>query len=418
MTEPGEPPRWRPTAALTSALLVGTALLLLAVGLHRRDLFALAVPLLVAVAVASLRTPATPTVELHLDERTLLEGQEIDTTIHVTGADLATATLAGSPVVRPDRRARTGWPGPLTTTVRAVRWGRADVGPAEVLVGAWDGLLACRLTTRAERVRVLPFRARFSAPDAIPRAAGIIGAHRSRRPGEGGDFAGVRPFAAGDRLKRINWPVSLRTGALHVSATYSDRDTTILLVVDSSQEVGAGDGGDSSLDITVRAAAAVAEHYLRGGDRVGLLDYARPLRHITPAAGRAHLNRILDTLLDVAPSPVVEGTSARVLERLAARAVVIVLTPLVDAGTRDRAAALAQSGHTVLLVDTIPPQPDTGGQRKWTSVARELQDLQRASGIHRLTDRGLPVVTWRGPGSLDEVLFQLSRAAVAPKVRR
>ena len=32
-------------------------------------------------------------------------------------------------------------------------------------------------------------------------------------------FASIRPFQAGDRLRRIHWPRSLRSGALHVTST-------------------------------------------------------------------------------------------------------------------------------------------------------------------------------------------------------
>lgn len=59
----------------------------------------------------------------------------------------------------------------------------------------------------------------------VPRAEGLIGGHPSHRPGEGSDVAGVRPFVLGDRLRRINWRVTGRTGTLHVTSTYADRDT-------------------------------------------------------------------------------------------------------------------------------------------------------------------------------------------------
>ena len=78
-------------------------------------------------------------------------------------------------------------------------------------------------------------------------------------------MAEVRPFRAGDRLRRINWPVSSRTGTLHVTATWSDRDTEVVLLLDTEHDLGISEGVDgraSSLDIAVRAAAAIAEHYL------------------------------------------------------------------------------------------------------------------------------------------------------------
>jgi hypothetical protein len=45
-----------------------------------------------------------------------------------------------------------------------------------------------------------------------------------------------------------------------------------------------------------------------------------------------------------------------------------------------------------------------------TTVRRTLQDT--------LTELGVPVVAWRGAGSLDNVLSRLSRAAQAPRLHR
>ena len=94
----------------------------------------------------------------------------------------------------------------------------------------------------------------------MPRPAGLVGLHRANRQGGGSEPAEVRPFRPGDRLRRINWRVSSRTGTLHVTSTWSDRDTHVLLLLDTEADIGRSDGVDgraSSLDIAVRAAAAV-----------------------------------------------------------------------------------------------------------------------------------------------------------------
>ena len=77
----------------------------------------------------------------------------------------------------------------------------------------------------------------------------------------------------------MQWRVSLRTGTLHVTSTLAEEDSSILLVVDAVVDLGVGrgiHGSASSLDVAVRAAGAVAEHYLRRGDRVGLGSSAPP----------------------------------------------------------------------------------------------------------------------------------------------
>src|SRR5262249_34917680 len=114
----------------------------------------------------------------------------------------------------------------------AVRWGRPALGPAVAHAVAADGLLVSDPGTgRARRIKVYPVNDAFEADEAMPRAAGLVGAHHSRRPGEGGELAGVRMFQPGDRLRRIDWRITLRTQVPHVASTLSDRDAEVVLVL-------------------------------------------------------------------------------------------------------------------------------------------------------------------------------------------
>src|SRR5262249_58725846 len=98
----------------------------------------------------------------------------------------------------------------LEFALEPVRWGRAPVGPVRVSAVTGFGLLRSRPTLLPVRsVLVWPLRTAFVATDLVPRAEGVVGPHRSRRPGDGVEINGVRPFQPGDRLRRINWRVSL-----------------------------------------------------------------------------------------------------------------------------------------------------------------------------------------------------------------
>jgi uncharacterized protein (DUF58 family) len=266
----------------------------------------------------------------------------------------------------------------------------------------------------------LPLRVGFSATDLVPAATGIVGAHRSRRIGEGVDPAGVRPFVAGDRLRRINWPVSLRTAELHVTATYSDRDTEVVLVLDTAAEAGRSAGPDaaSNLDIAVRATASIAEHYLRNGDRVAVLDLGRAGRPVRPRTGQAHLFTIMDLLLDVRTAPVSQLTVARALAKVSSRALVIVLSPLLSTEVAAEAAGLSRAGRSVLVVDTLPVDVALPEQAPWMALAWRIQLIERANLARALADHGVPVVPWLGAGSLDQVLTGLSRTSRAARVHR
>jgi hypothetical protein len=44
--------------------------------------------------------------------------------------------------------------------------------------------------------------------------------------------------------------------------------------------------------------------------------------------------------------------------------------------------------------------------------------MERAADIDHLGELGVPVVPWRGAGTLDQVLRDVSRLALAPRGRR
>ena len=72
--------------------------------------------------------------------------------------------------------------------------------------------------------------------------------------------------------------------------TRAEQDTGVLLVVDALADHGRSggvDGAASSLDVTVRAAAAIAEHHVRMGDRVSLRVIGAGHEYVGYGAGAA-----------------------------------------------------------------------------------------------------------------------------------
>jgi uncharacterized protein (DUF58 family) len=304
---------------------------------------------------------------------------------------------------------------------RALRWGRPALGPAVAHAVAADGLLmSVAAWSPTTRLRVYPTTEEFEADDAMPRAAGLVGAHRSRRPGEGGELAGVRMFAPGDRLRRIDWRVSLRTGELHVAATLSDRDAEVVLLLDVLHEAGRSGGvygARSVMDTTVRAAAGIAEHYLQRGDRVALVEYGMRARRLRPASGRRQYLTVLEWLLDVdtsmgafEPPPNAFGPHL-----FSANALLVVLTPLLDTRSAAMLARLARGGRFVVAIDTLPSGLRLPVVPDWHNLAGRLWKLERDNTVDLLREHGIPVVAWAGAGSLDQVLRQVARMASAPK---
>jgi uncharacterized protein (DUF58 family) len=429
-------PAWVPTRALGRTVLLTGLLLVLGVALGRVDLVLLAAPFAIGAAFGLRRLPrSAPEVLIDADSEHLVEGGRVNASLTVANPDVIAYDLVvvrtrTSPWVELERADR-----PFAISVAedswaaidlpgdALRWGRHEVGPAAARVAACGGLLACRpVVTPARAVRVYPVTEPFAAVEAMPAAAGLVGNHRSRRPGEGGELAGVRPFAPGDRLRRIDWRVSLRTRDLHVAATLSDRDAEVLLLLDVLGEAGASGGvkGSASvLDTTVRASAAIAEHYLQRGDRVSLMEYGASNRRLRAATGRRQYLTVLEWLLDVRAdsgdeSPYEQAFGAH---HVSSDALVVVLTPLVDPRSADMLARLTQSGRYTVAVDTLPGGAAPPQRSQWTPLGTRLWRIERDNVLGRLREHGVPVVTWAGAGSLDLVLRDVARMASAPRGR-
>src|SRR3954452_10181923 len=192
---------------------------------------------------------------------------------------------------------------------------------------------------------------------------------------------------------------------------------------------GLGEGGRAGgvagsapvLDTAVRAAAAIAEHYLQRGDRVSLLEYGAAARRLRPATGRRQYLTVLEWLLDVRPDPgeADEDDYQNVfgMHHVSSDALVVVLTPLVDPRSADMLAQLTQSGRYVVAVDTLPEGAVPANRNQWTPLATRLWRMERENVLGRLREHGVPVVAWAGAGRLGLVVGDVARLALIPRGR-
>ena len=427
---------WTPTRALGRAVLLIGVLVLSAVLLGRADLIALAAPLALGVAFALRERPTqVPRVELAVPADPVAEGGEVAVNLRVGNPnyepmDLVVVRVQHSRWVglRDGDRPLVLGPSPrritqVTRAGAALRWGHHEIGPATAFGVACDGLLiSSQAIAPAADLRVHPLMPPFRADSAMPRATALVGTHRSRRAGEGGELAGVRRYGPGDRLRRVDWRVTLRTGELHVAHTLSDRDASVVVLLDVLYEAGRSGGVHgmaSVVDTTVRASAAITEHYLRQGDRVGLLEYSGHPRHLRAAGGRRQLQTAMEWLLRTRATAGSDDPPVFDLDPhlIPDSALVVVLTPLLGSQSADMIATLARAGRVVVAVDTLGALADrtvTGSQ--WTVLARQLWHLERENTIGALQEVGVPVTAWVGAGSLDKVLRDMTIMATAPRI--
>lgn len=435
---PVELPPWRPTAAYFRSAALGVVGAVLAVALHRPDLLVLVTPLLVISSWSWLRRPCdVVVVASSLAHATLREGEATTLRSSVTlppGVDDVVVSVSTSLFTEQDPPlgirvvgAHEVDPGTGTASgsvvVRSTRWGVRPVGPLRCAAwGIWGAYRSGPVVGPEHTMTTLPLPAVFTPTVPMPHPEGLVGPSRSSRPGSGSEFDRLRPFHPGDRLRRIHWPVSLRTGTLHVTSTYGDEDSLVVLVVDALSDLGPREGIDgrpTSLDVTVRAAGAMAQHHLAVGDRVGLrVVGAAGIPRVPVGSGRSHLRRVLGTLALIQPATERQDDGEWAIAGIGAGAVVIVLSPLVDPAMVDLVARLGARGLTTVVVDTMPEHLWSGEDDVYTALAWRIRRLSRGVDIHRLIAAGVPVVPWRGPASLDQVLRDVSRRARSPRLAR
>jgi uncharacterized protein (DUF58 family) len=395
------------TPRLRAALWVTAAGVVAALALGRPEPAAVAAPfaLLALLALSPARSrPLEAT--LRLDEERVQQGESVRGELALV-SPVATDRLelrlpdpSGLVLELEEERALAlgaGSPRTLEVDVDCDRWGAYALGPLRVRRYDQLRLVADEHTIDLDAtLRVYPTR---EALRALVRPVGTqaaVGDQVARTKGEGIELAELRPFSEGDDLRRVNGRASARTGELVVNELHPERNTAVVLLLDTFADIGTV---RNPLDECVRAAAALAERYLARRDRVGLLPLGGQMRWLRPASGAVQRQRIVETLLEARPLPASgEGPRLVVPTRFVPpQALVLALSPLLDDAVIRALLELRGRGFDLAVVE-LPPLSyvslDDESVRRLVSLER---DLLRS----RLRARGIAVVEWNEEQSLE-----------------
>ncbi|HEY5059482.1 MAG TPA: DUF58 domain-containing protein [Gaiellaceae bacterium] len=387
--------------------------------LGRVELIALAAPFaLAAVAGAALaRDPEIGTV-LTLDRERALEGEEVSATLVLSsryGSDRVDVLLPLQPELRTSARnpravvlvagtART-----LEVPFRCERWGAFAVGP--VLLRARDRLgfhsWEARLGGHAP-LRVYPSVETLHTLLPPLDTQVFVGNQVSRARGDGIEFADVREWKPGDRMRRVNWRASARRDGLWVNEQHPERNTDVVLFLDTFADVRSA--GRGTLDLTVRAATSLAHRYLQRKDRVGLVSFGGYLSWLLPASGTRQLYRIVDSLLqmDIVLSFAAKGVDVLPPRTLPPKALVLALTPLLDPRSASALLDLRARGFDLVVIEISPVPFVDPGKGELAQLAYRLWRLSRESLRARYEQAGVPVVEWRDGVPFDVPLEEVA----------
>ncbi|WP_417556391.1 DUF58 domain-containing protein [Microbacterium sp.] len=396
--------RTGPTVALAVIGAVGA--LALGVAFSRPDVMAAGLPLALWAALALTR-PGHSGVGVVVesssgdDGRHLRDDVVIDSDAEIVEVSLIQAERAQRRVFvagrsRLEASSRALHSGPVISVEVAVRGLDADAG----LLGAPQAPIA---VVRA----VQPVAHRLPRTPVAPRLTGLHGAHEGTRPGQGGDFRDIHPFAPGDELRRVDWRATARAarrpGELLIRRTDALSDASAVIVMDTVEDLGAVvatwgavdllRSGVTSLDLARSAARAIAEATVAQGDRVAFHTLAHGGRSVRSGAGRRHLARVVAEIASSGRA----GDDARFRRTppVPHGSIIYVLSTFFDGAAAEIATRWRAAGHRVVAVDTLPPL-DRSRLTTERSLALEVVLSERSDMLHQLRDAGVETLTWSG----------------------
>ena len=227
------------------------------------------------------------------------------------------------------------------------------------------------------------------------RVEGLLsGDFRSNLLGSGTELAMIRPYVAGDDVRRIDWAVTARTGEPHVRVDLAERVLVTWLVLDASVSMQFGTADRRKADVAEGVAVAIGHLSTRRGNRLGVVTFGgEESRAIPPRQGRVGLVGLLAALRTEPPADGPGSTTlATALRRTGAlarqRSLVVVVSDFRGDPEWRRPLLQLAGHHDVIAVEVRDPReqeltnvgllylvdPETGRQLRVDTRSRRLRE--------------------------------------------
>ena len=247
---------------------------------------------------------------------------------------------------------------------------------------------------------ILPEVARVQRIPIRPlRTHGFAGPIPARQRGSGIDFYGLREYQLGDPLRSVNWRVTARhEDTLFTNEFEQERIADVGIILDARQQSEVQNSTGTLFELSVRATAALADVFLRDGNRVGLLIYGRGMDRTFPGTGKVQRERILRALARArtGSNMALENLDYLPTRFFPARSQVILVSPLSqdDLSVLTRLRAL---GYSLLVVspDPVSFEAQTLGNDKTMDLAVRLARIERVLLLRNLERVGIQVIDWQ-----------------------
>lgn len=395
--------------------MVTIGLLLTALVTLNADVAWMAMPFLAYLAVGVLCSPTLEAIRLKVTRsaeqvveagerrvavtlRVSNHGQAIDRICLMDGQQNRIRRLYGN-----SKRVLALQPGEETTFAYSFRADRGQFTWKNIHTVVSDplGLIETHLDFPAEAsIQVQPELVRYRSLAVRPqRTLHLSGSVPARLGGSGTDFWGIREYQPGDPLRRLDWHhMARRPGQRYTREFEQEEIAEIGLILDARQTTDVQVGDDSLFEYSTRAAASLAEVFLRQGNRVSLMVYGDPIVRVYPGYGKVQLNRILNTLTRIRTE--VDGSLGGLeylpVSMFSSRSIILVISPL---AARDWKLfpRLRAFGYQAVL---ISPDPVDFVQHSLpkdmpSRLSMRLSRIERLLELKRISRLWVPVIDWQ-----------------------
>jgi uncharacterized protein (DUF58 family) len=224
----------------------------------------------------------------------------------------------------------------------------------------------------------------------------------------GTEFSELRDYSVGDDIRMIDWKASARSQRPIVRLLEPEREQPLIILLDRGRLMTAQVEGLRRFDWALNAALALALAGLRRGDRVGIAVFDKTIHTwIAPQPGLIHLSHILDRLHTIEPEGVESdyvGVASQVLNQYTRRALVVMLTDIVDEiASQELLGAMGRLSPRFLPLCVALRDPEIDAQAHPAHQPEKVQQLytqsvaldllhQRQVAFAKLQQRGSLVI--------------------------
>ncbi|MHA1294230.1 MAG: DUF58 domain-containing protein [Promethearchaeota archaeon] len=187
------------------------------------------------------------------------------------------------------------------------------------------------------------------------------GVQRSKQKGLGSEFYGMRKYVFGDQFRLIDWKASVRAQKLIVKEFESERDVTVIIMVDSSESMAGGAIENTKFEYSIRACMLLTKVALTRKDQVGVYTFSdkKNFQFLKPGSGDDFFYRVLDFVARVKPQGkcrIVEALD-NFIRRFQKRSLIFIITDL-ETDSKEISQAIRKLipfNHTVILINPFSP---------------------------------------------------------------